>query len=137
MSVDELHDLVAKGGYQSIAVDSIGKPACIDLDGPQGINEANQSTKQAGAASYPSEVVTACTWDKEIAELMGMSIGKEALSYNVNGWYAPACNIHRSPFGGRVFEYYSEDPVISGEMAAACVQGASKYGGYNMLSGRS
>ena len=130
MTVEEMNNLVSFGGYQNIAVNSIGKPNCIDLDGPQGINEANQSTKQTGAASYPSEVVTACTWDTEIAELMGMSIGKEALSYNVNGWYAPACNIHRSPFGGRVFEYYSEDPLLSGKMSASCVQGAGKYGVY-------
>ena len=130
MTVEEMVNLVTLGGYQNVAVESVEKPDCIDLDGPQGINEANQSTKRTGAASYPSEVVTACTWDTEIAELMGMSIGKEALSYNVNGWYAPACNIHRSPFGGRVFEYYSEDPLLSGKMSASCVQGAGKYGVY-------
>lgn len=130
MSVEDMFNLVALGGYQTAEIESIGKPHANDLDGPQGINEANQSTKKAGAASYPSEVVTGCTWDTEIAKLMGLSIGKESLAYNVNGWYAPAVNLHRSPFGGRVFEYYSEDPVLSGKLGAACVDGASECGVY-------
>lgn len=130
MSVEDLFNQVAMGGYQTAEIESIGKPHANDLDGPQGINEANQSTKKAGAASYPSEVVTGCTWDPEIAKLMGLSIGKESLAYNVNGWYAPAVNLHRSPFGGRVFEYYSEDPVLSGKLGAACVEGASECGVY-------
>lgn len=130
MSVEELYELVGKGGYQTAEIASIGKPHANDLDGPQGINEANQSTKKAGAASYPSEVVTGCTWDTEIAKLMGLSIGKEALAYGVNGWYGPAVNLHRTPFGGRVFEYYSEDPVLSGKLGAACTEGAMECGVY-------
>lgn len=130
MSVEDMFNLVALGGYQTAEIESIGKPHANDLDGPQGINEANQSTKKTGAASYPSEVVTGCTWDTEIAKLMGLSVGKEALAYNVNGWYAPAVNLHRSPFGGRVFEYYSEDPVLSGKMGSACVDGAMDCGVY-------
>lgn len=130
MSVEDMFNLVAQGGYQTAEIESIGKPHANDLDGPQGINEANQSIKKAGAVSYPSEVVTGCTWDTEIAKLMGLSIGKESLAYNVNGWYAPAVNLHRSPFGGRVFEYYSEDPILSGKLGAACVNGASEYGVY-------
>lgn len=130
MSVEDMYELVGKGGYQTAEVASIGKPHANDLDGPQGINEANQSTKKAGAASYPSEVVTGCTWDTEIAKLMGMSIGKEALAYGVNGWYGPGVNLYRTPFGGRVFEYYSEDSVLSGKLGAACTEGAMECGVY-------
>lgn len=130
MTAEELFSLVAEGGYENIAIESIDKPHANDLDGPQGINEANQSLKQAGAASYCAEALTGCSWDTEIAELMGRSIGKECLAYNVNGWYAPACNLHRSPFGGRTFEYYSEDPVLSGKLTASCVEGANEYGVY-------
>ena len=80
------------------------------------------------ACAYPAEVVIAATWNTELAEKMGKAIGDEALAQNSNGWYAPACNIHRSPFLGRVYEYYSEDAVLSGYMAAYVVQGAASRG---------
>ncbi|MCM1222263.1 MAG: glycoside hydrolase family 3 C-terminal domain-containing protein, partial [Lachnospiraceae bacterium] len=130
MTVEDMFALVSKGGYQTEEIASIGKPHANDLDGPQGINESNQSLKAAAAASYPAECLSGCTWDVDILELMGQSLGKEALAYNVNGWYAPAVNLHRSPFGGRVFEYYSEDPVLSGKLGAACVAGARQHGVY-------
>ncbi len=130
LSVDEMFQLVAMGGYQTAEAASIEKAHANDLDGPQGINESNQSLKAAGAASYPAECLSGCTWDVEVLKLMGLSLGKEALAYNVNGWYAPAVNLHRSPFGGRVYEYYSEDPVLSGKLAAACVSGTNERGIY-------
>ena len=130
MTVEDMFTLVSKGGYQTEAIASIGKPHANDLDGPQGINESNQSLKAAEAASYPAECLSGCTWDVDVLEKMGQSLGQEALAYNVNGWYAPAVNLHRSPFGGRVFEYYSEDPVLSGRLGSACISGASQHGVY-------
>ena len=67
--------------------------------------------------SYPAPTTLACTWNKELARRLGEMIGQEASEVGVNGWYGPAMNIHRSAFSGRNFEYYSEDAVLSGEMA--------------------
>lgn len=72
----------------------------------------------------------ASTWNKDIATAFGQSIGKMADEMGVSGWYAPAMNIHRSAFAGRNFEYYSEDSLLSGKIAAAAVQGAEEYGVY-------
>ena len=70
------------------------------------------------------------TWNKELMYRVGQMIGQEALASGYNGWYAPAMNTHRSPFAGRNFEYYSEDPVLGGEIAAAVVRGAATQGCY-------
>lgn len=80
--------------------------------------------------SYPSEVVIASTFNVELVRRMGEMVGNESIANQVNGWYAPAMNLHRSPFGGRNFEYYSEDPLLSGAMGAACVSGAASKGLY-------
>lgn len=80
--------------------------------------------------SYPSEVVIASTFNVELVRRMGEMVGNESIANQVNGWYAPAVNLHRSPFGGRNFEYYSEDPLLSGAMGAACVSGAASKGLY-------
>ena len=80
--------------------------------------------------AYTSEVVIASSWNKGLAYRMGVMVGNEALSMNVNGWYAPAMNMHRSPFAGRNFEYYSEDPVLSGAMGTAVVSGTQSKGVY-------
>jgi beta-glucosidase len=91
------------------------------LDGPAGINFFFKATR---AASYPTEVIIASTWNDDLAYQWGEAVGKEARILGVNGWYAPAMNVHRSPLGGRNFEYFSEDPVLSGKMSASAVRGA-------------
>ena len=83
-----------------------------------------------GSVGFPSAVMIASTWNKDIATAFGQSIGKMADEMGVSGWYAPAMNIHRSAFAGRNFEYYSEDSLLSGKIAAAAVQGAEEYGVY-------
>ncbi len=90
-----------------------------------------------GTCSYASEVVMASTWNLALIEEFGISIGNEGIWGNADGdgmpysgWYAPASNIHRSPFGGRNFEYYSEDGLLSGKMAASVVKGAQSKGVY-------
>lgn len=130
MSVSDMSLLISGGGYQTAAVDSIEKVSTTDNDGPANIY--NNYTGAAGNA-YPSEVMLANTWNKELAKAMGESIGKEADELDVSGWYAPGMNIHRSAFGGRNFEYYSEDSILSGYMAAAEIQGANKYGVYSYI----
>lgn len=90
------------------------------MDGPATIY--NNYTGATGSA-FTTEVMLANTWNKDIAYEMGKSVGKEADEMDVSGWYAPAMNIHRTAFGGRNFEYYSEDSVLSGIMAANEIKG--------------
>ncbi|MCH5158622.1 MAG: glycoside hydrolase family 3 protein [Clostridiales bacterium] len=127
-SSNEIDKLLGYGAFNTAAVSAIGKGKTNDSDGPQAIGKTGVSDGTGAANAYPAEVVIASTWNKELAEKMGVAIGDEALAQNANGWYAPACNIHRSPFLGRVYEYYSEDAVLSGYMAAYTVQGAASRG---------
>lgn len=73
------------------------------------------------------------TWNVDLATAFGEGIGKMANEMGVSGWYAPAMNIHRSAFGGRNFEYYSEDGVLSGKIAANAIKGAAEYGVYSYM----
>lgn len=130
LSVQDMSNLISGGGYQTAAIESIEKVATTDNDGPATIY--NNYTGATGSA-YPSEVLIANTWNKNLAKKMGESIGKEADEMDVSGWYAPAMNIHRSAFGGRNFEYYSEDGVLSGIMAAYEIKGANEYGVYSYI----
>ena len=115
LTVSDMDSLIALGGYQSVAVDSIGKVQAVDCDGPASIN--NNFTQQ-GSIGFPSAVMIAATWNTDLAHDFGTSIGKMADDMGVSGWYAPAMNIHRSAFAGRNFEYYSEDGFLSGMMSA-------------------
>lgn len=124
----QLNKLLGNGSFNTAKVDAIGKGTTSDSDGPQAIGKTGVSDGTGAACAYPAEVVIAATWNKELAEAMGSAIGDEALAQGSNGWYAPACNIHRSPFLGRVYEYYSEDAALSGYMAMYVVQGAAKKG---------
>ena len=127
LEADDMEELVLNGMYATVALSSIGKPATVEFDGPAGINSYMTSLS---CTSYPSEVVIASTWNVDLVYEMGVMVGNESLANGVNGWYAPAMNLHRSPFGGRNFEYYSEDPLLSGAMGAACVSGAASKGLY-------
>lgn len=124
----QLVKLLGQGSFNTGAVSAIGKPVTSESDGPQAIGKTGVSDGTGAANAYTGEVLTAATWNKDCAEKMGTAIGEEALAQKSNGWYAPACNIHRTPFQGRLYEYYSEDPVLSGYMAAYTVQGASQKG---------
>lgn len=130
LTVSDMDSLIALGGYQSVAVDSIGKVQAVDCDGPASIN--NNFTKQ-GSIGFPSAVMIAATWNTDLAHDFGTSIGKMADDMDVSGWYAPAMNIHRSAFAGRNFEYYSEDGVLSGAMAANAIMGSQEQGVYAFM----
>ncbi|MCQ2797453.1 MAG: glycoside hydrolase family 3 C-terminal domain-containing protein [Bacilli bacterium] len=135
MSYDDLNKLVGGGGWRTEAIDSIKKPACEDIDGPFGLSNfikasAGQGTK---CTSYCTEVVMASTWNKELLREIGEAIGDDANATGTSGWYAPGANLHRSQFGGRNPEYYSEDPYISGVMAREEISGASSKGLYTYM----
>ena len=127
LSFEEMTTLINVGGWQTAAVDSVGKIATSDCDGPAGLN--NFITGAVGSA-YPSEVLMAQTWNKQLAYEIGQSMGQEYADANNYGWYGPAMNTHRSAFAGRNFEYYSEDGVLGGHLAANQVNGAAEKGVY-------
>ena len=130
LSIDDMVSLIGTGGYQSVAVGSVGKTQQVDCDGPASIN--NNFTGKA-SIGFPAGVVIAATWNDGLAHDFGASIGKMADEMDVSGWYAPAMNIHRTAFAGRNFEYYSEDGYISGKMAANAILGAGESGVYAFM----
>lgn len=125
MSVEEMSQLITLGGYSTVAVSSIGLDATIETDGPSGLHS---NFTELDGTSFPSSVMLASTWNKELGGRKGEAIGKQGMELGISGWYGPAMNIHRSAFSGRNFEYYSEDAVLSGRMAAQEVIGARKSG---------
>lgn len=127
LTISDMDSMIALGGYQTTAAGSVEKVQTIDCDGPASINNNFTGT---GSIGFPAGVMIANTWNTEMAEAFGNSIGKMADEMGVSGWYAPAMNTHRSAFAGRNFEYYSEDPVLSGTIAASAVIGAEKEGVY-------
>lgn len=130
LTVDEMSDLSGMAGFQTAAVKSVDKVATVDCDGPASINNNFTGT---GSIGFPVAVMIESTWNKDLAYKFGESIGKMANEMNVNGWYAPAMNTHRTPFGGRNFEYYSEDGVLAGNIAANAVAGAKSRGVYSYI----
>lgn len=130
MTFEDMASLVNVGGWQTVAVESIGKVATSDCDGPAGLN--NFITGSYGT-TFPAEVMMAQTWSKDMAREIGTSIGSEFAAASNFGWYGPAMNIHRSAFAGRNFEYYSEDSVLSGIFAAEEANGAALFGVYPYL----
>lgn len=130
LTVDEMSAVINDGAYNTAEVASISKPATSDPDGPAGFTSLTGST---GNCAYCSEYVMAQTWNTELMYAVGQAIGQEALASGYNGWYAPAANMHRSPFGGRNFEYFSEDPLLSGNIVAAEISGAASNGVYAYL----
>ena len=122
MTNKDLQDIVDQGSFKTAAISSIGKAATTDYDGPGAAFHSG--------TGHPSEVIVACSWSTDVARIMGESIGREGAARGLTGWYAPGINTHRSPFGGRNFEYYSEDPLIAGLMAGYTAQGSMKYGVY-------
>ncbi len=126
---DELTALVTSGSFSTAAVESVDKPRTVDPDGPNqlknGVLADGTSVVGWGWVGAP---VIASTWNAELAYEQGHAVGNEALWMNVNGWYGPAMNTHRNPLAGRNFEYYSQDGVQGGIVAAAVIKGATEMG---------
>lgn len=126
-TLNDLRDLLIFGGFNTSKVTDINKLATKDYDGPQGFVFPYSEIKKERIA-YPSEVVLGSTWNKDMAKEFGDSISQEALTTGINGIYAPGVNIHRSPFGGRNHEYFSEDPHLSGYLAKEITEAAANNG---------
>lgn len=130
LTVEDMITLINTGGWQTAAIESVGKIATTDCDGPAGLS--NYVTGASGT-QFPTEVLMAQTWSKEIAEKLGDALGQEFANANNYGWYGPAMNLHRTAFSGRNYEYYSEDAVLSGIFGSYEVNGAAKFGVYSYI----
>ncbi len=117
----EMAQMLSAGAYSTVEMPRLGIPSTTLLDGPAGLNSF---FTKINAASFPTAVVVASTWNNALAYALGEAVGLEANAYGVQGWYAPGINIHRTAMGGRNFEYFSEDPLLAGKMSAAMVAGA-------------
>lgn len=140
LSLDTKCKLITHGGFGTIAIDGnprqandyvpedIGKPGTTDTDGPAGFNNNVVGSNDLKACNYPSPTILAATWDWYMAYQVGKAIGIEGTAIGIQGWYGPGANLHRSATGGRNFEYYSEDPRLSGIICAYHVLGAKEEG---------
>jgi beta-glucosidase len=117
-----LSSMVPGAAGHTVTLSHLGIPTIVLADGPAGVRTNQPHT------AFPVTTLLACTWNEELAEEMGSAVGQEAISAGVDFWLAPALNIHRNPLCGRNFEYYSEDPVISGTIAAAVNRGVQLCG---------
>ncbi|WP_458458220.1 glycoside hydrolase family 3 C-terminal domain-containing protein [Pseudobutyrivibrio sp.] len=134
LDMSTVANMLANAGYNTAELTDIGKPATLDYDGPMGWSTwVSASGKDAICLGFPAEEVLAATWNEALAEEMGQIIGEQGLYNGFNGWYAPAMNTHRNAFAGRNYEYYSEDGLLAGKMAASEVSGVMKYGSYCYL----
>ena len=127
LSFEDMATMINVGGWQTAPIESVGKVGTSDCDGPAGLS--NFITGAYGSA-YPAETLMAMTWNKDLAYEIGTSMGQEYQDANNYGWYGPAMNTHRSAFAGRNFEYYSEDGVLAGLIAASEINGAATKGVY-------
>lgn len=127
MSVDEMVTLVSDCAYGTPAIESIGKELATDVDGPAGVSSANLNYY---GNEYTAEVVMAATWNTELIGRVGQNVGRECNAAGISGWYAPGCNIHRTPFNGRCGEYFSEDPLLSGKIVASEIANVQNEGIY-------
>ena len=141
VTVTEMANLFNQGAFQTINISAINKPLTLESDGPVGwCNFIATDNTWKGNNAYCSQVVMSATWNTELIEKMGECVGEEGLwgasrtsdddGLSYSGWYAPGVNIHRSPFGGRNFEYFSEDPFLTGTIASAEIRGCASRGVY-------
>jgi beta-glucosidase len=111
-------------GYGNLPL--FGVPNAMSADGPAGL----RILPEVGVATtaFPCACLLACTWDPEVTEAVGRAAGEEVKENSIGAWLAPAINIHRNPLCGRNFEYYSEDPLLTGHLAGALVRGVQSNG---------
>jgi beta-glucosidase len=140
LTFDQMVSLVNNGAFQTEAIESIGKNLTNDSDGPVGFVNFINTRDYNNNTTFVCESVIGATWSKDLAYQMGKIVGENGLwgaddtnGLPYSGWYAPAVNLHRSPFSGRNFEYYSSDPVLSGKMAVNVINGAATKGVYTDL----
>lgn len=125
MTSAELKDMVQRGGMMVTSAQSIGKPRQTVFDGPAGFHAGDATAQERGKfTAFPAECIIGCSWNTQTAYLMGKVQGEIANSTGLSGWYAPGLNIHRNPYSGRYFEYFSEDPVLVGNLGGEIIRGA-------------
>ena len=107
-------------------IPSIGLPTLNNYDGPAQIGSFTSKTLRG--TGFPCNAVLAQTWNKTLAYEQGLSMGSNMESHGLSGYYGTAINMHRSPFAGRNYEYFSEDPLLSGKVGAAEVRGCRSKG---------
>ena len=131
-SPEHIRQALFEDAYHTGRLDAIGKPESVEHDGPQGLTQPDQLGRNwlTETCGYPSAPVMAATWNRALLYDFGYMVGQEALSQGISGWYAPALNIHRSPFGGRAAEYFSEDGVLAGHLGAQVLSGGGDAGIY-------
>lgn len=131
LTQNEMVNLVANAFYSTVAVESVGKPQRLEVDGPHGFHVSGMAeADRAKLVAFPAETLLGCSWNQETAYNMGRAQGVVGSAMNINGWYGPGLNLHRNPYSGRYFEYYSEDPIIIGKLAAEVIRGAANTGLY-------
>ena len=130
MTIADMTTLINNGGWGTAEISSVGKISTSECDGPSGLS--NYVTGASGT-QFSTELLMAQTWSKDMADMIGDAMGQEFANAENFGWYGPAMNLHRTAFSGRNFEYFSEDPVLSGIFASYEVNGAAKYGVYAYL----
>ncbi|MCQ2487137.1 MAG: glycoside hydrolase family 3 C-terminal domain-containing protein [Clostridia bacterium] len=128
LTIQEMMDMVVESGYGTMGLKRLGINPTDDNDGPAAVKGPGGLLYSKIGLAYPVEAALACSWNDGLAEEFGKSVGIEARQIGTEIWYAPGCNIRRSPMGGRNFEYFSEDPYISGKMSAAVTRGCQSQG---------
>lgn len=132
MTIEEMENLVLHGYSKTSAIESVGKIQAKEFDGPAQVGGFVSGMPGLGTG-FPGATVMAQTWNTELAYEFGRIEGAQAAEQGIDGWYAPASNMHRTPLGGRNYEYYSEDSFLSGVMAAKTIEGSLDAGTYCYL----
>ncbi len=129
LTFEEMATVIGKGYHNTAAMPSVGKPATVDDNGPQGFTQ-NLTGVAESITAYTDENIMAATFNVELMEEMGKCLGEDCMELGASGLYGPAMNLHRNAYAGRNFEYYSEDPFLSGAIAAAEIKGIQSKGVY-------